>query len=60
MNNMHHLLDLKISIAGVLFIALNFSGLDIGLRIIGSIVFIGYNIRRWHIMEKQNQKPKDD
>ena len=56
MNNFFHLLDLKLSIAGALFLAVSLSGLEIQLKIVGSVLFIGYNIRRWHLMEKKNKK----
>ncbi len=60
MNNFYHLLDLKLSIAGVLFLAVSLSQFDVGLKILGTLIFIGYNIRRWYLMEKNINKNKYD
>jgi len=56
MNNFFHLLDLKLSIAGLVYLVVSISEFDISLKILGSILFIGFNIRRWYLMEKNNNK----
>lgn len=56
MSNMHHLIDLKMSLAGIVFLAISFSGFELSLKIIGSIFFIGYTVRRWYLMEKNHKK----
>ena len=60
MNNVHHLIDLKMSLAGLAFLAISFSGFEISLKIIGSIFFIGYTVRRWYLMEKNHKNGKND
>ncbi|GAB3708545.1 hypothetical protein GCM10028861_00280 [Flavobacterium koreense] len=60
MNNLFHLLDLKLSIAGLAFLAVSVSSLDVSLKILGSILFIGFNIRRWYIMEKNHKQGNHD
>jgi hypothetical protein len=56
MNNIHYLLDLKMSLAGIAFLAISFSGFEVSLKIIGSVLFISYTIRRWYILEKNHKK----
>jgi len=56
MNNLHFFLDLKLTIAAVLFSVITFSGIELSIKIIGGILFIGYNARRWWLMEKNHKK----
>jgi hypothetical protein len=58
-NFLYHLIDLKVSIAGVIFAVINFSNIDISIKIIGSILFVGYTARRWYLLEKDKNK-KDE
>ena len=61
MNNMfHHFVDLKIAAAGALVMAVNLTGFDVSLKILGSLIFIGYTIRRWYIMENKFKKDNQD
>lgn len=60
MGNMHHLIDLKMSLAGIVFLAISVSGVEISLKIIGSIFFIGYTVRRWYLMERNHKNGKND
>lgn len=60
MNNFHYLLDVKLSIAGLLFLAISYADLELGLKIIGSILFIGFTIRRWYLLEKRYPKNNDE
>ena len=62
MNNIFtQLIDLKLSIAGFLFMAITFSDAEVVLKIIASILMIGYTARRWYLFEQQQQsKQKED
>ena len=50
------LLDLKIYGLNGLAMALNFSSIEIGLKIILSLVVIGYTIHKWYIMSTKNKQ----
>ena len=50
------LLDLKIYGLNGLAMALNFSSIEIGLKIILSLVVIGYTIHKWYIMSSENKQ----
>lgn len=56
MNNFLHLIDVKLSIIGACFIAINLTSTDVFLKIIGSLLFIGYTAHRWYLMIKENKK----
>lgn len=60
MHNLFHLLDLKMSFAGCLFLLVSFSGLETGLKIFGSVIFIGYTVRRWYLLEKNHKEGNND
>lgn len=55
MNNIQSLIDLKLSLIGLSFLILTSLDVEISLKIIGSLFFIGYTLRRWYLMEKQNK-----
>ncbi|MGH2666054.1 hypothetical protein [Flavobacterium sp.] len=59
MHNLFHLIDLKLSIFGALFLLINVSGMEISLKIIGSVLFIGYTARRWYLMERKVKEFKN-
>tara|TARA_R110000868_G_scaffold234980_1_gene488678 strand:+ start:844 stop:1038 length:195 start_codon:yes stop_codon:yes gene_type:complete len=60
-NFIHNLIDLKVSMAGLVFALITFSNLELSIKITGSIIFVGYTIRRWYLMEKKNKnKNKED
>jgi hypothetical protein len=50
------LLDLKIYGLNGLAMALNFSSVEVGLKIVLTLVVIGYTIHKWYIMSKNNSK----
>lgn len=47
-----NLTDLKIYIVNSLTLALNFTNIELGLKIILTIVAIGYTMTKWWIMVK--------
>ena len=59
MNNFFKIIELKLSIAGVLFIAVTSADIAIILKLIGAFVYIGYVFRKWYLMEKHNKKSDD-
>lgn len=54
------MIDVKLSVVGTLFLAITFSDAEVALKIIASVLMIGYTGRRWYLLEKNNAKPKDD
>lgn len=56
----HHFHDLKLYILNFFAFGLQFSEIDTSLKIILSITAIGYTIRRWVIMERENDKNKKE
>tara|TARA_R110002153_G_scaffold59259_2_gene161947 strand:- start:1917 stop:2069 length:153 start_codon:yes stop_codon:yes gene_type:complete len=46
------LIDLKIYGLNGLAMALNFAKIEIGLKILLTIVVIGYTIQKWYLMNK--------
>lgn len=60
MNNfwtsLYNFLDLKVSLAGIGFLAINITSTDVILKIIGSVLFIGYTIDRWYHLRKNKGK----
>jgi|TARA_R110000765_G_scaffold20339_3_gene52862 hypothetical protein len=51
------LIDLKIYGLNGLAMALNFSEIEIGLKILLTIVVMGYTIQKWYLMnKKKNEK----
>ena len=55
MNDAHNLFDLKTSVFGFLFFVFTSLDIEIALKIIGSVLFIGYTARRWWLLEKYNK-----
>lgn len=55
MSDAHNLFDLKTTIMGFIFFVFTSLNIEIALKIIGSILFIGYTIRRWWLLEKHNK-----
>jgi hypothetical protein len=47
-----HLMDAKLSFAGIIFLGITISDVELGLKITASILMIGYTIRRWRHFEK--------
>lgn len=61
MNNIFtQLIDLKLSIAGVLFFAITVSNTEMALKIIASALMIGYTARRWYVFERNKNNSKED
>jgi hypothetical protein len=46
------LIDLKIYGLNGLAMALNFSEIEIGLKILLTVVVIGYTLQKWYLMNK--------
>lgn len=49
------LTDLKIYALNGSAMALNFSTIEIGLKIVLTIVVIGYTAHKWYLMHKENE-----
>lgn len=58
MNNIFHYLDLKISALAILIASITTSQLDVSIKIIGGLIFIGYTIHRWYLMVKEHKNKK--
>jgi len=52
------LLDLKIYGLNGIAMALNFSAIEIGLKIILTLTVLFYTIHKWYLMAKSNEKNK--
>lgn len=52
MHKLIHLFETKLLLTGGSFIVLNLANFNIILKIVGSIIFIAYLIRKWYLMEK--------
>jgi len=52
---MMNLTDLKIYALNASVLALNFTNIELGLKIILTIVAIGYTAHKWWIMVKENK-----
>jgi len=50
------LLDLKIYGLNGLAMALNFTAIELGLKILLSLVVIGYTINKWYLMNKNKKQ----
>jgi cbb3-type cytochrome oxidase subunit 1 len=50
------LIDLKIYGLNGLAMALNFSEIEIGLKILLTIVVMGYTIQKWYLMNKRKNE----
>lgn len=50
--------DLKIYAVNVIAMAINFANVDLGLKIILTIVAIGYTINKWLFMVQEKRKKK--
>jgi hypothetical protein len=44
--------DLKIYALNGIAMALNFSGVEVGLKIVLTLVVIGYTAQKWYLMNK--------
>lgn len=58
-NIFHHFIEFKLAIAGILFFIVTSGNLEIGLKIFGAVVYVGYLARRWYLMEKNKNKHND-
>lgn len=54
-NNLHNIIDLKMSLVGLTLWVFTSLDIEILFKIIGSILFIAYTLRRWFLMEKHNK-----
>lgn len=54
------IIDLKIYGLNGLAMAMNFSSIEVGLKIILTLVVIGYTGHKWHIMHKDNTASKPE
>ncbi len=59
MNNIFQYLDLKISALAILIASITSSGIDVSIKILGGIIFVGYTARRWWLMEKEHKSKKE-
>jgi hypothetical protein len=50
------ILDLKLSIVAGTYFAITFSNVDYVMKILAFLITVGYTIRRWYLMEKNNKK----
>lgn len=50
------LLDLKIYGLNGLAMAINFTSIEVGLKIVLTLVVLGYTIHKWYIMSQGNSK----
>lgn len=50
------LLDLKIYGLNGLAMAINFTSIEVGLKIVLTLVVLGYTIHKWYIMSQNNSK----
>lgn len=50
------LIDLKIYGLNGLAMALNFTAIELGLKILLSLVVIGYTINKWYLMNKNKKQ----
>lgn len=53
-NKMMNLTDLKIYLLNTIVLALNFTNIELGLKIILTIVAIGYTGHKWYLMVRNN------
>lgn len=60
-NILSHYIDIKLFFAGLVFGFISFSNFEVTLKIIASVLMIGYTIDRWiHFRKTKNQKKTDD
>lgn len=60
-NIFYHYLDIKLFLVGIVFGFISFSNLETTLKLIASLLMIGYTARRWYLLEqKKNSKNSDD
>ena len=52
---MMNLTDLKIYAINTIALALNFSNIELGLKIVLTIAAIGYTLTKWWLMIKENK-----
>jgi len=52
---MMNLTDLKIYLLNASVLAINFTNIELGLKIILTIVAIGYTGHKWYLMAKENK-----
>jgi len=50
------ILDLKIYGLNGLAMALNFSAIEIGLKIVLTLVVLGYTLQKWYLMNKNKNE----
>ena len=54
-NKMMNLTDLKIYAINSIALAINFTNIELGLKIVLTIVAIGYTLTKWWLMIKDNK-----
>jgi hypothetical protein len=55
-NNMHYILDLKVSMLFATYAVVSFSNIEIMMKIIVFLLTVGYTIRRWYLLEKNKKE----
>jgi len=60
--NPQHLIDLKSSVACLVFMLLPSAGttVDWGIKILGFLIYAGYHARRWWLLEQSKNKTEND
>ncbi len=53
---MYHLIDLKANFLFALFMAVSFTEAEITMKIIAFVIAVGYNARRWYLLEKNKKE----
>jgi hypothetical protein len=53
------LIDLKIYGLNGLAMALNFTTIELGLKIVLTLVVIGYTIQKWYLMNKNKNRKNE-
>ena len=54
-NKMMNLTDLKIYAINSIALAINFTNIELGLKIVLTIAAIGYTLTKWWLMIKENK-----
>ena len=54
-NKMMNLTDLKIYAINTIALAINFTNIELGLKIVLTIAAIGYTLTKWWLMIKDNK-----
>lgn len=52
----HYLIDLKVSLLTGFFLLISFTDIEIVMKVIVFILTVGYTLRRWYLLEKNNKE----